>query len=443
MATAPQENPDIRQTALPSGPKRSGRYFGKTTAAIVCGMILLFGARVWKAVFHYRAETCIRNHDIDSGLLYLSWADKLGDRAPKTSLLKARSARRKGQPELFQQYLQEAEQRGATAVQLQRETILFAAQSGQIQLSAPHLSALLTDTSGDNKDVCLAYITGYLRNQRNSDALILLDAWLTDSPDDYLPWLIRGKVRRHRRDNGGAESDLQEAIRLSPENTEALVELGELLLDANRVAESRVAFENAPVESLYRARRAVGLAKCLKSLGQFEDALKLLTFEAKQSPDDAHIWMELGRTQFENSLLSEARQSLEMSLKCSPWNDEAMYILAQCLNQLQQTEEAQNMMAKVKEYRKGLDELQSLKDQLRTDPLNTAALVQSGEILLKYSNPDEAAVTLQAALDIEPQNKQAHQLLAEYFELPNVQNEKRAAWHRQQAMNQANSQTQQ
>ena len=101
------------------------------------------------------------------------------------------------------------------------------------------------------------------------------------------------------------------------------------------------------------------------------------------------------------------------------------------------------MMAKVKEYRKGLDELQSLKDQLRTDPLNTAALVQSGEILLKYSNPDEAAVTLQAALDIEPQNKQAHQLLAEYFELPNVQNEKRAAWHRQQAMNQANSQTQQ
>lgn len=440
MATAPQENLNNGQTARPSGPKRPRRYFLKTTAAIVCGIALLFGARIWKAVFHYRAEACIRNHDIESGLLYLSWADKIGDGVARTSLLKARGARRKGQPELFQQYLQEAEQRGATAVQLQRETILFAAQSGQIQLSAPHLSALLTDTSGDNKDVCLAYITGYLRNQRNGDALILLDAWLNDSPDDYLPWLIRGKVRKHRRDNGGAESDLQKAIRLSPQNTEAFVELGELLLDANRVDESRIAFESAPIEPIYRARRAVGLAKCLKSLGQFEEALKLLTVEAERSPNDADIWMELGRTQFENSLMSEARQSLETSLKCSPWNDEAMYVLAQCLNQLQQPEEAQNMMAKVKEYRQGLDELQSLKDQLRTNPLNTAALVQSGEILLKYSNPDEAAVTLQAALDIEPQNKKAHQLLAEYFALPNVQNEKRAAWHRQQAISQVNSQ---
>ena len=400
-------------------------------------LAFLYSAPIWKSTFHYLARRSLQQHDTVQALQHLQWADKLGTPSPETTLLEAQCARRNGQPEEFHRLLKMAQQRGATPTSIQRESILFAAQSGQIQLAAPHLSTLLTDTSGDNKDVCLAYITGYLRNHRIDDALVLLDAWIKDSPNDYLPWKIRGRVSKHRRDNVSAESDLRHAFQLRPDDSETLVELAELLADSSRTEEALSFFEKVTNDSSLQTRAAIGRAKCLKSLGEFEQAMNILHAEVKRTPGFAPLWLETGRLQFENAEYEEAKLSLQECLKLQPWNDEAMYVLAQCQNQLGNPDDAKLLISRVEEFRRGLAEIQTIKDGLRNNQMDSALLAELGEVLLSYSDPEEAAITLQAALDSDPKNQKAHELLAEFYgsRYPNdKQYQSLADWHRQQAV---------
>jgi cytochrome c-type biogenesis protein CcmH/NrfG len=57
----------------------------------------------------------------------------------------------------------------------------------------------------------------------------------------------------------------------------------------------------------------------------------------------------------------------------------------------------------------------TLNDQLAADPTNIELLVKIGRIYLEYADAAEGAIRLHAALDIDPENVEARQLLSEYY----------------------------
>ncbi len=172
---------------------------------------------VWPAVFNSFAERSLETHDVPQAMKWLDWADAIGSESPETAVLRLRAVRRSGDTAKIEAAFADAQRRSANPRHIQRERTLYAAQSGKMRQSDSLLSSLLTDTSGDNKDVCLAYVTGYLRNQRTSDALVLLEAWIKDAPEDGYPWLIRARIRRVQQDLLGSEKDLKEALQRKPE----------------------------------------------------------------------------------------------------------------------------------------------------------------------------------------------------------------------------------
>jgi predicted esterase len=62
--------------------------------------------------------------------------------------------------------------------------------------------------------------------------------------------------------------------------------------------------------------------------------------------------------------------------------------------------------------------------------------MEAAELMLKYQDPLDGVVALQGVLDLNPNNRQAHKLLADYFEQVQPATEhsrQQATWHRQQA----------
>jgi predicted Zn-dependent protease len=118
---------------------------------------------------------------------------------------------------------------------------------------------------------------------------------------------------------------------------------------------------------------------------------------------------------FETGAYAEAAERLEAAIKEAPHDEEGHYLLAQTLRLAGRPDDAAPHYEFVREAREAGGELQKLRDVLRTNPRDVASLVRAGELLMRYTNPDEGVLRLMAALDIEPGNRQALQLLADHY----------------------------
>jgi len=386
---------------------------GILIAALLCWQ----GPALWIGIFHRLAIGAIHTHDPGTALYWLSWADLPGFSEPETSLIRIQAARRLGDGDLISAALSEAELRGADSQAIQRHRILYAAECGRMREAEPFLPTLLTDPLVDNTDVCLAYVTGFLRNQRSAEALSMIEAWMQDAPADPAPWFLRGRLRRLDRNLEEAESDLRQAVDLSTTWMEPVVELAQVLADTRRASEAATLFEKAMEDPRVRGRAAVGLAACLKTLGDAGKSTAVLRQELATSPDNIDARMELGRSELENSNFSEAAGSLEKVVEARSYDDEARFLLAECLRQTGREAEAEEHLAVVHDTRSALVELFSLSEQIEKDSRNEELLLRAGELMLKYSDPDAGIITLLAVVDLNPRNKEAHKMIADYYTL--------------------------
>lgn len=371
---------------------------------------------LWPEAFHIPAERSLAQHREADAVYWIDWADAIGSKNPDTALLRVRAVRRMGIPDAIENAMEEAQKRGVNPRALQRERILYAAQSGRMRQCDPLLSSLLTDTSGDNKEVCLAYVTGYLRNQRTSDALLLIDAWMKDAPEDGYPWLIRSKIHRVQQDLLAAEKDLGEALRRLPGWMEAEIELAEIYSDSGRAADAVELFRKVDGDPALRSRAVTGLAIALKSTGKPDESLEVLRSQVQIDSENAQLWLEIGRTEFENGDYEQARDALEKSLKLKPWAQDARYVLAQCLRQLGENEAADLQFAEVEKSRTAFAELAVYEQDLRRNPQSADLLAKIGSILLTFGDPQEGVLTLLAAIDLDPNLAAAHEQLAKHYE---------------------------
>jgi predicted Zn-dependent protease len=111
-----------------------------------------------------------------------------------------------------------------------------------------------------------------------------------------------------------------------------------------------------------------------------------------------------------------------------PTDVEARYALAQVLQALGRTDEAQPHLAFVAEARAQLQEVQSLTDAERFRPDDPEQRYQIGIRLLKYDVPAHGVAWLQTVLDLDPRHSGAHAALAEHYD--SVGNHAAAAEHR-------------
>ena len=412
----PNSSPDAPRFPRSANSGRARRFSRRTRWLLVaCAVAIVTRHSWWPPAFHAIARHSLSAQQPTTALQWLQVAEWLGARRIDTALFKCQASRRLGVPEQIQAAIADAAARGAEPRLIEREQILFQAQSGEMAAAGPYLSRLLRDTTGDNLDVCASYVIGYLRNQRYREAGTLVDALMKDAPNDPFPWYVRGRVSALQQLLPNAEADFLEAIRRSPDWVEPVISLAELYAETHRQREAIPLFEQALRTPAMAGRAAVGLSECLKAIGDPDRARTVLTETRPLAQNDAPLLIALGRMDFEEGRMAEAADSLQKALTIRPWADDALFTLAQCQRQLGQEEQAAATFAKVEEFRGALAELRQLEDQIAATPNDEATRLRSGELMLRYRDPQDGVVALQSVLDLNPACRPAHALLAEYF----------------------------
>ncbi len=390
----------------------------------------------WPIFFGRLAVSALQLQQPERALMWLSWADRSGLFRLETAVLRCAAARRTGDPRAIRDAISRLEALGATPRQVEREQILAQAHSGQMREAAPHMSRLLTDLNGDNRDVSFSYIVGFLRAQRYREAGALIDALMKDDPENPFPWYARGRVYGLQQLLPKAEADFRRALELSPDWSEPAIELAELLHESHRQREAMPLFQRLLDQQQFSVRAAVGLADCLKSVGDPQQAASTLERVREAGQQDAGWWIAMGRLNFEEGRFPEAETALLRGLELQPWADDALFTLAQCQRQLQKDEQAADSFRRVEEFRAALSRLRTLQDQITASPTDEQVRMEAAELMLQYQDPQDGVVALQGVLDLNPGNRRAHELLAKFFETRQPatdQSRQQAVWHRERA----------
>jgi tetratricopeptide (TPR) repeat protein len=408
-----------RRRVARAGSSRFGwhsiRRIRRPLAVVLFLAVILTRHQWWPPGFHALAQRELAALRPEAALAWLDYAEILGARRLDTALLRCQAARRNGDPLMIRKALDALAERGAPPRLQERELLLFQAQSGEMAEAAPWLGRLLTDETGDNRDVCISYVVGFLRTERYQEAGTLVDALMKDVPEDPFPWYVRGRVFALQQQYPKAEADFREAMSKNPDWLEPVISLAELLSDTHRQREAIPLYERVLKAPALKSRAAAGLSEALNATGDRDRARQLLQqtlSEGIQSPD---LWISLGRSDFEDGRYAEAAEALEKGLQLRPWADDALFVLAQCRRQLGQTAAADAAFARLEEFRNATAELKLLEDRISGPNPTIADRVRTGELLLQFRDPQDGVIVLQSVLNLDPQSLPAHQLLAQHF----------------------------
>ncbi|MFM8723832.1 MAG: tetratricopeptide repeat protein, partial [Planctomycetaceae bacterium] len=113
------------------------------------------------------------------------------------------------------------------------------------------------------------------------------------------PWYARGRVYSLQQLLPKAESDFRKALELSPDWTDPAIELAELLQESHRQRDAMPLFQKLLERRQFTVRAATGLADCLKSVGEPQQAATVLEQTREAGQTDAAWWIATGRLHFE------------------------------------------------------------------------------------------------------------------------------------------------
>ncbi len=377
----------------------------------------LFASRNWwgNAAVESQARRALAAHQPERALAWMDRGAQFTAPTGTVLLLRARAYRQMGQLGDVNSALEAAAKHGAPLKDIRLESDLALAQSGQLSAVHARLPQLLIDANDDTNEVCEAFVIGYLRNQRFNDALQLLAAWIADWPNDPRPLLLRSRVWMLETQSKLATTDLQRAHELAPRDTEITYELAAIHRHQNEWAAAAQLYESCLADPKWAPRAKLGLGLCQKALGDDHASGNYLEAAAREAPQNTEALREYGRHLVEHGRYPDAAEVLQRAVDLLPYDDELHYLLAQSLQSNGDRDAAAPHFAYVSEARTAFRELRLIQDQLRKEPKNIELLTRAGEILLRYSDPEEGVVRLMAVLDQQPTNQRARQLLVDHY----------------------------
>lgn len=384
---------------------------------LVAGLSLYVGRRkLICPLLRKVAESRIKSHQIADARWWIDCAAGIAPQDPSTLLLQARILRHQGDMAGVSNVLKQAREHGARDLDLRRQQWLAMAQSGQMSLAEPHLSRLLTDQSYDNKDVCLAFVIGYLRTQQSDSATTLLNTWIADTQDDATPYLYRARIRNLLSQPESAEEDFRSAIAVEPDWPQPQLELGELLTDTKKYESAKQLLAGVMDVPELAVRARIAMAECELSLANTTAAVSILAEACSIEPSSVDARIAYGNALVETGDYRSAIDNLKQALESRSNDDEAHYLLGQAYTLDGNGEAATPHFEFVKEARRARDELDKLNSQLITNPKDATSLIRAGEILLMYGTPEEGVIRIMAGLDLAPRNLTGLALLAAHYE---------------------------
>lgn len=380
--------------------------------------VMIAGLFTWKPLLlrHRisRARAALERRDAEVALENLQANQRLEPEHAETHFWLARAYRRLGRFGKVREHLERAWKLGHPVEVLKREQWLALAQSGQIQRAEPHLSELLRDPREDGRDICEAYVAGYLLNYRHTRALQLLDAWQKDYPDDAYPWYVQGKLYEGLRNTNKAIECYRRALKLDDKQVSARLRLATLLMSSHQHDEAGRHFETCLENAPDDPEVLTGWGRWLVVKLRNDEARRVLKKALELDPKNLPARLEMGELELSAGNAKEALKWLEPAVRENPYRRKLRYAFARALQRAGRTDEAKQHFAFAAESQRAEARVQGLIDQLAKNSSDVNLRFQIGMTMIQF-NPVEAGTWLRSVVDIDPKHQRAHLALAKYY----------------------------
>jgi tetratricopeptide (TPR) repeat protein len=308
--------------------------------------------------------------------------------------------------------------------------LLLLAQAGQIAPNDPELAALMLDPGDDALEIYEALVRGYLETFHVGPALMLLDAWQADYPDDPQSYFYRGLIWTHQKEWPDAAAAFRNVLRLAPARYDARLHLARVLREDYRYREALWHYRRC-VEEQEDPEALLGWGLCLQALGESEEAREVFLRLLAQVPDHYEGRLAIGKLDFSYGRAEEAVQWLEPAAKQRPYDVDVRHTLAWALLSAGEKERAREHFRFAVKAQEAAMRVENLMARVDQSPNNVELRYEIGATLMQYGQLPAALAWFHSALQLAPHHRPTHQALAECYSRQG--NHEAAAEHRRMA----------
>lgn len=397
---------------LDDRPRHPRRRWIRQLALWVIAGVVGYAAVV---MLHFaRAEQLLKSRDVETAAIWLERLDRLWPRSAEVKFRLARAFRRQGRLELSQSYLDSARELGSDPDRVRREEIMAAAQSGQLSRVEPLMRRMLVEPGDDAPEICEALINGFLLNCRFGDAYELLDLWQSDFPDDSQPLFVRGQVAEQLGSSKDAIEFYRQALTRAPGRDDVTLRLFVSLVAQHEYSQAEPLYRELASRHAADAELIVARATCLLETGRPAAAESMLETLVQQHPEHREAKLLLAREYFRGKKAEQSLALLRPHLAQSPKDYDFRYLLAQVLASQGHAEAAEHLEF-VQQADAALAKVKLALDHAREKPKDADSHFEIGQNLLEFGFQTEGAGWLRSTLEIAPQHRGAHELLAKHY----------------------------
>ncbi len=385
---------------------RNALFFG-----ICC--LCLYLASIWQ--LHRFVAQSIENRNLSQAKWSLDQLSLLVPHSSEVSLLKARVNRLMGSLDEMHLNLSDAADYGASIELIAREKTLALAQTGQLLRSESILRRSLSKGSNDAAEICEALINGLLLNYRLGDAQQLLDAWEADAPSDPQPKYIRGQIAEQLGNNVAALDYYEAALASAPLREDILRRLFITFVSQHHYEKAEAVLSRIKSPPSGDVELGSAYAKYLAETGHSKESQSLLESLCEKQPDHREIKLLLAREYFQDGKSKQALSIIQSRLARNNADYEFRYLLAQVLTS-EGNSEAKTHLEYVQRADEAFNKVRSALDQARESPQDADSRFSIGKNLMAFGFQKDGAGWLRSTLELSPMHREAHAMLAEYYD---------------------------
>ncbi|HEV3023407.1 MAG TPA: tetratricopeptide repeat protein, partial [Pirellulales bacterium] len=215
------------------------------------------------------------------------------------------------------------------------------------------------------------------------------------------------------------ETNLREVLRIDPGHLTARLMLVDYLLSAKRVAEAQQECETCRKQAPDDPRVGIELGLYHFQMGQMGEARREIE-GAIERVSDANLGMQglitLGQIAAAEQDWQRAVEHYTRAVHLRPFDGVATYSLGTALSKLGKGDEAAKYVERYKLLAKQNEEIAEINGALVKDTANVDLRIKMAGILFEQGRKADAATWMLSALRYDPQRREAHELLAEFYE---------------------------
>lgn len=357
---------------------------------------------------------------VDDAKTYLLELEPKHPREAEIPFLLSVARRRAGAVSEARRHLKRAAELGWSKEAVTLEHAMCDFQSGD-RNAEPFLLESLKSGCDDQiaGEIYDCLIKGYLADLYLREAGLCIDYWIEWRPDAPQPHVYKAEWMHAVGNRRKEVEEYRTVLRLDPDNRDAHMKLGHLLLETRAAKQALEHFQQCRKLAQDEAGISFAIAACQRSLGDLAAAEKglgdSLGANGLSPSQRAFVFTELGQLALSQRKYQDAARFFEQALKLSPADRTAHYGLGLVLTRLGNKPDGEQHLERSRQLDKQNARLSDLVQQVIRFPDDPSPRREAGEILLDQGNQRDSYGWLLSSLRCDKTNPQTHLALARYF----------------------------